>query len=446
MIILGLGSNLTDRVNNLRKAYQAIQNIPLLKVMRVSPIYRSNALLPHNALTAWDKPYLNVCLLCQTSLSPFDLLDQIKKIERQLGRQPTEKWGPRIIDIDILAFNDVIISDEKLTIPHAQLHKRPFAMWPFADIAPFWIYPAKGKFQGKCAAEIAETFGSRFSGDPLLQTQQISHRIDTPQLMGILNLTPDSFSDGGLFLSEENAMQQINHLIESGAEIIDIGAQSTRPNAERLSGDTEWQRLFPVLEALIKIKDTYTILPKLSIDTYHDDVAENALKLGVDWINDVSGLENKKLCDLLIHKKCDVVFMHHVGIPANKNNRVPLSSDVVSTVYQWAENRLNQLIQQGFDPSRLIFDPGIGYGKTKEQSLQLIQHIDAFKKLGIRLLVGHSRKSFFSQFNTLTANERDLETVAISLYLAKREVDYLRVHDVNLHTRALKVTQAVELA
>ncbi len=137
--------------------------------------------------------------------------------------------------------------------------------------------------------------------------------------------------------------------------------------------------------------------------------------------------------------------MHHLGVPVNKTKTVPLTKDVVSTVYQWAENRLHELIQQGFDPHHLIFDPGIGYGKTQEQSLQLIQNIAIFKKLGIRLLVGHSRKSFFGQFNTLTAKERDLETVITSLYLAKRQIDYLRVHDVHLHMRALKVNQALLL-
>lgn len=442
MIVLGLGSNLSDRLQNLRNAYHTIQKIPSLKVRRISPLYRSNALLPDQAPVDWNMPYLNLCILCETSLSPFDLLDEIKKIERHLGRKETEKWGPRIIDIDILAFNDLVISHENLTIPHAQLHKRPFAIWPLADIAPFWIYPAKGLFQGKCAAEIADALGSRFSEESLLQTQQISHRVDTPQLMGIVNITPDSFSDGGLFLSEEKAMQQIDYLIENGAEIIDLGAQSTRPHASHLNSNIEWQRLFPILNAFIKNRNSYSIFPKISIDTFHTDIAEKALDLGVDWINDVSGLENNKLCNLLVNKNCDVVFMHHLGIPVNTHT-IPLSQDSVASVYQWAELRLQQLIQQGFDPSRLIFDPGIGYGKTKEQSLQLIRKIDVFKKLGIRLLVGHSRKSFLSQFNTLPAKERDLETVTTSLYLAKQQVDYLRVHDVNSHSRTLKVAQTL---
>ncbi len=146
MIVLGLGSNLSDRLHYLRKAYKAIEKISFLKVVRASPLYRSDALLPDQAPAAWDMPYLNLALLCTTTLSPFELLDQIKNIEDTLGRKFEEKWGPRVIDIDLLAFDDLVIKDKKLILPHAQLHKRPFAIWPFADVAPFLDFSYKRNF------------------------------------------------------------------------------------------------------------------------------------------------------------------------------------------------------------------------------------------------------------------------------------------------------------
>lgn len=143
---------------------------------------------------------------------------------------------------------------------------------------------------------------------------------------------------------------------------------------------------------------------------------------------------------IVAHKACDIVFMHHLGVPVRQSKLIPYNEDPVAHVYQWAEKRLLEL---DIPRERLIFDIGIGYGKTPEQSLVLLKNISIFKKLGLRLFVGHSRKSFLTQFTKESAANRDIETVAISEHLAEQEVDYLRVHHINHHARALKVQCAL---
>lgn len=443
MIILGIGTNIGDRLTHLRDALHLIKNIPQLTVEQVSPIYISDALLPENALPSWNVSYLNLALRCETTLPPEELLRYTKNIERVLGRKPEERWGPRIIDIDILAWGDLIQHDERLHIPHKNLHERPFALWPLADVAPHWVFPFPGPHLGKTAVEIAQQWGSRFSGEAPLHTRQILHRIDTPKLVGILNITPDSFSDGGKFFSTDAAILQAKHLIASGAEIIDIGAESTGPHAASLDSDEEWKRLQPVLTTLFSEIASLPMMPKISIDTRHADVAKKALALGVHWINDVSGLNDATMQEVIAQHTCDVVFMHHLSIPEDRSKSLPLKSDPVKLVHEWAMKKIAGLEKKRITRSRLIFDVGIGYGKTAEQSLALLKNISAFSDLGVRLMVGHSRKSFLQQFISSQAHERDLETVVLSLHLAKHKVDFLRVHDVEVHSRAFRVSGSI---
>src|SRR3990167_8329185 len=157
MVILGLGSNVGDKLANLRFALHLIKKIPAFSVAHVSPVYLSDALLPDNAPVTWDTPYLNLALLCETTLTPYALLHHVKEIEKKIGRAPEKVWGPRIIDIDILGWDALIQHDEKLHIPHEHLDERPFALWPLADVAPFWMDP----LNNKTAAEIVTKWGSR---------------------------------------------------------------------------------------------------------------------------------------------------------------------------------------------------------------------------------------------------------------------------------------------
>jgi len=435
MIIVGLGSNVGDRLDHLRQALKRIQNIPQLSVKQISPVYRSDALLLENAPADWNIPYLNAALRCETTLSPLELLRQVKKIEKDMGRRFDTKWGPRVIDIDLLAWDDQVITEETLQIPHQQLIHRPFAFWPLIDVAPHWIHP----LIEKSAAEIATPWGSRFSGEAPFHTQQIAQRIDSPILVGIINVTPDSFSDGGKYVECDAAVKKVKQLILDGAEIIDIGAEATNPRASAISPEEEWFRLEPVLHAIMAESSHFFIPPKISIDTRHASTAEKALDLGVAWINDVSGGDDPRMREIISANTCDVVIMHHLGIPVDRNKILPTTQNPVDVVLKWAEKRLNELVKQGIARERIIFDVGIGFGKNPQQCLELIKHIHLFEALDVRLLVGHSRKIFLGQFTSKEFAERDLETAVVSLFLASQKVDYLRVHNVDMHARAFKV-------
>lgn len=439
MMILGLGSNVGDRLSNLRLAIECIKDIPEIAINRASPIYISDALLPPNAPLNWDRPYLNLCLACDTSLSPHDLLQLLKKIEMSIGRKPTIRhWGPRVIDLDILALDDIIIQDDKLTVPHPELIKRPFALWPLADVAPFWRYPLTGPDHGKTAAEIILKWGSRFTGEAPFKTKQINQRIASPCLMGILNITPDSFSDGGMYQHVDDAKIKVRKLIEDGAEIIDIGAASTRPGAKAITHQEEWARLEPVLLAIKEQQSSFFIPPKLSIDTHHPEVAENALNLDIDFINDVTGLDHDVMIDLVKNSGSHCILMHHLFIPENRDHHVPLHENILDTVLKWGDKKINQLLKAGVELEKIIFDPGIGFGKVAEQSMMLIKNMDQFKKLGTKLLVGHSRKTFLSLFQNRPFDERDIHTAIVSLYL-NQQVDYLRVHNVLMTAEAFRI-------
>lgn len=445
MIILGLGSNIGDRLSHLRKALNAIKNLPGLVVQQVSPVYISDALLPDGSPPEWDQPYLNLALRCSTELEPEDLLAGLKNIEYTLGRKPEIRhWGPRIIDIDILAWKDRILATPSLTVPHANLTSRPFALWPLADVAPFWRFPLAGSYQGKLACEMAESFGSRFSGEAPFHTRQIPQRVDGPQLVGILNVTPDSFSDGGKFLSPEIALQQIHSLLKSGAEIIDIGAESTAPHSVPCDVATEWSRLQPILSAVNDMEKPAFLSPKISLDTRRVEIVEKALACcEINWINDVSGLQDTRMQALLASTQLTGVIMHHVSLPASRFQTLSPYEDNVKLIYDWGATQIKKLEKAGIPSKRLIFDPGIGFGKTAEHSLAIIKNIACFAQLGISVLAGHSRKSFLSLLTAHVAAERDLETAVLSHYLFKQPVDYLRVHNVDMTARCLKVAGAL---
>lgn len=443
MVILGFGASLGDKLENLRRALNEIKQLGAISILQVSPVYISDAMLPDEASPDWHVPYLNFALSCKTNLSPSELLLKLKSIEHTLGREKSARWAPRIIDIDILAWDNAVIQEGSLHIPHKGLIDRPFALWPLADVAPTWEFPEAGNNKDKAAAELITAWGSRFSGDAPFHTRQINQRVDTPRIMGIINITPDSFSDGGKFNSVDTAIKQALHLVSSGADVIDIGAESTAPKSTAISAEQEWERLEPVLNAIQLAKKDFLVPPKISIDTRRVKVAEKSLQYNIDWLNDVTGFQDPDYVKLAVESNKDCVVMHHVTLPAHKT-LLPGNVDVVKHIYHWADEHFTKLESQGLSREKIIFDPGIGFGKAAHQSIELIKHIDAFTKLDCRILVGHSRKSFMSTFTHHPFSERDIETLACSLYLSQQPVDYLRVHDVEMCARGMRVWKALQ--
>lgn len=257
------------------------------------------------------------------------------------------------------------------------------------------------------------------------------------QLVGILNLTPDSFSDGGAFDSAEQAVAAAVAMVGQGAAVIDVGAESTRPGATPLSPEQEWARLSPVLPSVCR---ALAGRAAVSLDTRHAATASRALEAGVAWINDVSGLADPAMLGVLAGNDCRVVAMHSLTIPADPSVVLPLDADPVRDVAIFAAALLKRT---GLPRERLILDPGIGFGKTAEQSLALLRRVDELHEIGLELLIGHSRKSFLTRFTDAPAAGRDDATLAVSAFLAFKQVAFLRVHEVARHGEMLAILRAL---
>lgn len=250
------------------------------------------------------------------------------------------------------------------------------------------------------------------------------------RLVGILNLTPDSFSDGGAYASPDAMRAQAEAMIAAGASVIDVGAESTRPGAAPVSAAEEWRRLEPFMEEVLPhLRDRAV----LSIDTRHAQTAQQALEYGVQWINDVTGFADPYMVRTVADSDAVLVLMHSLGVPANPQNTLSEGTDSVAVLLEFARARMQVLENAGIARERLIFDPGLGFGKTADQSLELVRRMRELRVLGVPLLAGHSRKSFLR----LLGEDRDVATFAVSRMLKDAGVEYLRVHDVSGHRELL---------
>lgn len=243
--------------------------------------------------------------------------------------------------------------------------------------------------------------------------------------MGILNITPDSFSDGGKYFNLDDAIKHAKELIESGVNIIDIGGESTRPGAKQVSEEEELKRVIPVIKELRGAASQLKFL--ISIDTYKANVAKKALEAGADMVNDVSGLtKDPNMIKIVADAKCPVVIMHNRGIPATKPHTLHLTPQILEEVYRWLLKQTNHAIINGVKRGNIIIDPGIGFGKSAEEDLYLIENLKELKSLGFPVLIGLSRKSFIKKLfpnDSLETKSKELVNLAI-----KNGADILRVH------------------
>ncbi len=259
------------------------------------------------------------------------------------------------------------------------------------------------------------------------------------QVMGILNVTPDSFSDGGNFTKETSIIQQVEKMISDGADIIDVGGESTRPFAEKIDQHQELQRVLPAVRVI------HTHFPDIpiSIDTTKAEVARQACDSGASIINDISALRfDPAMINVALEFKTPIIIMHMQGTPGDMQKN-PVYNDVVEDIIVFFKNRLEWMAEQGIPRDRVTIDPGIGFGKTVEHNLTILNRLNDFAELGCPILVGHSRKSFLDKILNLKVDERDLATATVSALCVAKGANILRVHDVNGTMQAIKITQAI---
>ena len=259
------------------------------------------------------------------------------------------------------------------------------------------------------------------------------------RVMGIINATPDSFSDGGSFLNPQAALAHGLQMVAEGAEILDIGGESTRPGAQSVEADEEIRRVLPVIQALRRESEVL-----LSIDTSKAAVARAALDAGADIINDVTGLRgDPEMPALAASSKAGIVIMHMQGEPRTMQ-LAPTYDDVVEEVGNFFRQSLARSVACGIDPMRIALDPGIGFGQTPEHNRRLLAELSAFLEFGRPLLVGVSRKSFLGWLAGSSAmDDRFWPGVALTSLCRERGARILRVHDVKPHTEALRMTEAI---
>lgn len=248
--------------------------------------------------------------------------------------------------------------------------------------------------------------------------------LDRTLIMGILNITSDSFYDGGKHSTIDLAIRHAKGMVSDGADIIDVGAESTRPGSKPVNVEDEIDSVIPVIHALAK--DTKV---PISIDSYKPQVVAKAVDAGASMINDINALRSDGLADIVAKSGLPVIIMHMQGTPAIMQDN-PEYEDVILDLLSFFEDRIDYALDQGISQDKIIIDPGIGFGKTTQHNLLILKNIEKFKELGFPLLIGHSRKSFIGELLGLPVEKRLPPTLGVTAYCSVQGVNILRVHDV----------------
>lgn len=421
MIVIALGANLPSQFGSPRETIRhAITEINKagVKVLSQSPVYLT-APVPIS-----DQPwYHNAVISVSTDQSPNELILLLQNIENNFGRVRTERNAPRVIDLDIIAYNNIVQNKDGLILPHPRMDERAFVLYPFRDIARNWIHPVTRTHINELIQNIPEGQDIRCEQRPLI--------------MGIVNVTPDSFSDGGDFSSTDAAITHGLQLIAEGADILDIGGESTRPTSAVVAPDEERRRVIPVIEGL---KNAGALI---SVDTRNASTMRASLNAGAGMINDISALTyDTDAINVLRDSDCRICLMHMQGTPQTMQKN-PQYNDVVKEVYDYLAERIEFCLSNGIAYDRLIIDVGIGFGKTLDHNLALLQNMARFKDLGVDILLGASRKSFIEKMcdRPIDPKDRLAGSLASILPAIRNNLQIVRVHDVAETRQFLDVAQ-----
>ncbi|KAJ8643784.1 hypothetical protein MRB53_005532 [Persea americana] len=427
-VVIALGSNVGNRLQNFNEA---------LRLMKKSGIYitRHGCLYETEPAYVTDQPlFLNSAVRGITKLAPHDLLKVLKQIEKELGRTDGIRYGPRPIDLDILFYGNFKINSEVLSVPHERIWERPFVLAPVVDLLGSSAENDDIMSWHSFTKQADGIFGawdnlggeSSIGREGLRRVLPIGNRLldwsKKTHVMGILNLTPDSFSDGGKFQSVDAAVSRVKSLISEGADIIDLGAQSTRPLAPRITPEEELHRLIPVLEAIQPIPELDGKV--LSVDTFYSEVAATAVSKGAHVINDVSGGQlDPNMFKVVADLEVPYVVMHMRGDPSTmQSGENVLYENVCKQVSSELYARVSDAEQSGIPAWRIIMDPGIGFSKKSDHNLEILMGLPtirreiaskSFAASHAPMLIGPSRKRFLGDIcSRPIAEERDTATVA----------------------------------
>ena len=444
LVYLSLGTNLGNRRQNLQHAVNALGELAAIEA--ISPVYET---------TPWgvaDQPdFLNICLKGRTLLEPSPFLASCQAIEHRIGRIRVEKWGPRLIDIDLILFNDWVQDDETISIPHPQLDQRAFVLVPLFDIEPNLIEPRSGRSLVELVASIDRSTVERLNGSDgrLLTPTELAWGVKT-YVMGIVNVTPDSFSGDGLFNHDKHISKIVElgkEFADAGADLLDVGGESTRPGNEPISIDEELARIIPAIKALTE----YVDIP-ISVDTYKSSVARAGLEAGARWVNDVWGLRmDPEMAAVVGDAGCPVILMHNRSKPKDVSQKERLGGrytgvkyeNLIEDIRSEIEELVGDAMSRGVRREQIVVDPGIGFGKTVSQNLRILDELDRIIELGYPVLVGPSRKSFIGYSLNLPPDQRVEGTAAAVTIAIDRGADIIRVHDVESMVRVARMSDFI---
>ncbi len=442
-VYLGLGSNIGDRYGHLIEALDRLQACLAIDV--ISSIYETE---PWGY--AGQPRFLNAVCGGETDLSPQELLGAVKAIEADLGREPTFRYGPRVIDIDILLYAEISLEQADLSIPHAHVPERDFVLAPLNEIAPEAVHPKTGKTIRVLSAALDLSAVRVFARRPLRVGVQWWHWGRQTYVMGILNVTPDSFSGDGLLKNDDwlaTVVDQGRAVFAAGAHILDVGGESTRPGSEAVSVGEELDRVVPAIRALRAAG-----LGPISIDTYKAVVAQAALEAGAVMVNDVWALRrDPDMAAVIAAPGVPVILMHNRSKPQDAAFEARLGGrytgshydDLVPDIQHELQESVAAARSAGIPDWKIILDPGIGFGKTVAQNLEVLDRVGEFKAPGFAILIGPSRKSFIGYTLNLPPDQRVEGTAAAVAIGIARGVDIVRVHDVEAMARVAKMTDAI---
>ncbi|KAL0358204.1 UNVERIFIED_CONTAM: Folate synthesis bifunctional protein, mitochondrial [Sesamum calycinum] len=458
-VVIALGSNVGDRLHNFEDALERMKKSGI-------QIKRHGCLYETEPAYVTDQPhFLNSAVRGITKLEPHKLLGVLKEIERDMGRTAGIRYGPRPIDLDILFYGSQTVNTDILTIPHERIWERPFVMGPLIDLLGFDADNDTIKSWHQLSRHSGGLFEAweKLGGESLIGkdgmkrvlpvANQLWNWSTKTSIMGILNVTPDSFSDGGKFLSVESAVSQVRSMLTEGADIIDLGAQSTRPMASKLSPEQELERLIPLLEAVKNMPEMEGKL--ISVDTFYSQVALEAVNKGAHLVNDVSaGQLDSDMHNVVAALKIPYIAMHMRGDPSTMQNHENLAYnnvcvDVASELYM----HVRDAELSGIPAWRIIIDPGIGFSKNTEQNLDILMRLPAIQSEIARrsvavshapLLIGPSRKRFLGEIcGQPTAAQRDPATIAAITAGVLGGANIVRVHNVRDNRDAVKLCDAM---